>query len=210
MKTTVSEKGQVTIPKRLRERLGIRPGQVLDLEEEQGRLVATKVTPQDPVESVYGILKRGRSTDDHFFTRQSGRGVITAVDTSVLLDVFGADPAFGSRSRGLIRSCLREGGLVACEVVWAEVASFFPSPDAAGEAMTHLAVEYSPIELKTALAASRAWKVYRSRGGHRDRVVADFLIGAHAYSQAERLLTRDRGFYRTYFTRLRVLDPAKV
>ena len=64
MKTTVSEKGQVTIPKRLRERLGIRPGQVLDLEEEQGRLVATKVTPQDPVESVYGILKRGRSTDD--------------------------------------------------------------------------------------------------------------------------------------------------
>lgn len=64
MNTIVSEKGQVTIPKPLRERLGIRPGQILDFREEQGRLVATKVTPQDPVESLYGILKLGRPTDD--------------------------------------------------------------------------------------------------------------------------------------------------
>ena len=64
MKTIVSEKGQVTIPKRLRERLGIRPGQVLDFREERGRLVATKATPQDPVERLYGILKLGRPTDD--------------------------------------------------------------------------------------------------------------------------------------------------
>ncbi len=64
MKTIVSEKGQVTIPKPLRERLGIRPGQILDFREEQGRLVASKVTPEDPVERLYGILKLGRSTDD--------------------------------------------------------------------------------------------------------------------------------------------------
>ena len=64
MNTIVSEKGQVTIPKSLRERLGIRPGQILDFSEERGRLVATKVTPQDPVESLYGILKLGRPTDD--------------------------------------------------------------------------------------------------------------------------------------------------
>lgn len=63
MKATVSEKGQVTIPKPLRDHLGIRPGQILDFCEEQGRLVATKATPQDPVESVYGILKLGRPTD---------------------------------------------------------------------------------------------------------------------------------------------------
>ncbi len=63
MITTVSEKGQVTIPKPLRDRLGIRPGHVLDFREEQGRLVATKMTRQDPVEGVYGILKLGRPTD---------------------------------------------------------------------------------------------------------------------------------------------------
>jgi hypothetical protein len=76
--------------------------------------------------------------------------------------------------------------------------------------MDRLGVAYSPIELKTALAASQAWKVYRHRGGQRERVVADFLIGAHAFSQAERLLTRDRGFSRTYFSRLRVIDPSRV
>ena len=64
MKATVSEKGQVTIPKAVRDRLGIRPGVVLEFRAEQGRLVATKLLRQDPVESVYGILKLGRPTDN--------------------------------------------------------------------------------------------------------------------------------------------------
>jgi antitoxin PrlF len=57
MKAVVSEKGQVTIPKPLRERLGIRPGEVLDFDEVRGRLIAVKAVAQDPVDRVYGILK---------------------------------------------------------------------------------------------------------------------------------------------------------
>lgn len=64
MKSVVSEKGQVTIPKRLRERLGIRAGEVLDFEEEAGRLVATKAAPQDPVAAVYGVIQGLRSTEE--------------------------------------------------------------------------------------------------------------------------------------------------
>jgi AbrB family looped-hinge helix DNA binding protein len=64
MKAVVSEKGQVTIPKRLRDRLGIRPGQVLEFEEARGRLVASKVTPEDPVDRVYGILRLDAPTDE--------------------------------------------------------------------------------------------------------------------------------------------------
>jgi AbrB family looped-hinge helix DNA binding protein len=63
MKAVLSEKGQVTIPKPLRERLGLRPGQVLDFHEERGRLVATKQPREDPIEKVYGILRMGRGTD---------------------------------------------------------------------------------------------------------------------------------------------------
>ena len=62
MNSRVSEKGQVTIPKSLRDRLGIRPGQILDFEEEGGRLVASKVTPRDEVDAVYGILGNGLDT----------------------------------------------------------------------------------------------------------------------------------------------------
>jgi len=64
MKTVVSEKGQITIPKPLRVRLGIRTGQVLDVTEERGRLVMRKRISDDPFEKYFGILKLGRSTDD--------------------------------------------------------------------------------------------------------------------------------------------------
>ncbi len=40
-----------------------------------------------------------------------------------------------------------------------------------------------------------------------ERVVADFLVGSHASLCADALLTRDRGFYRTEFSGLRVLEP---
>ncbi|MFQ5929220.1 MAG: type II toxin-antitoxin system VapC family toxin [Acidobacteriota bacterium] len=133
--------------------------------------------------------------------------MITAVDSNVLLDVFGADTTFGERSKNAIRTCLSEGSLMACEVVWAEVAGFFPSSEAAREAMQRLEVTFTALTLESALLASSAWKSYRERGGQKKRVVADFLIGAHALSQSDRLLTRDRGFYRTYFAQLRVVDP---
>ena len=63
MKATVSEKGQVTIPKALRDRLGIRPGAVLEFRDEGGSLVATKAMGADPVDVVYGILRDTRSDD---------------------------------------------------------------------------------------------------------------------------------------------------
>ncbi|MGH9558014.1 MAG: type II toxin-antitoxin system VapC family toxin, partial [Bryobacteraceae bacterium] len=56
--------------------------------------------------------------------------------------------------------------------------------------------------------ASRAWRTYRKQGGQRTRILADFLIGAHAQAQATRLLSRDRGFYGKLFPSLDVFDPS--
>ncbi len=63
MKAIIYKNGQVTIPKLIRDNLGIQPGQVLDFRVEHGRLVATKAILQDEVESLYGILRLGRSTN---------------------------------------------------------------------------------------------------------------------------------------------------
>lgn len=63
MKAVVSEKGQVTIPKQLRDRLGIQPGQELDFADEDGRLVARKVRRRGAVEAVYGVLRLPADTD---------------------------------------------------------------------------------------------------------------------------------------------------
>lgn len=64
MKTVVSEKGQITIPKPLRVRLGLRKGQVLDVSEDKGKLVLAKRTRRDAIDELYGSLKLGRRTDE--------------------------------------------------------------------------------------------------------------------------------------------------
>lgn len=63
MKAVVTAKGQLTIPKPLRKRLGIRAGQVLEIRAERGQLVATKSDEADSIEQVYGILRLDQSTD---------------------------------------------------------------------------------------------------------------------------------------------------
>jgi AbrB family looped-hinge helix DNA binding protein len=68
MKARISEKGQVTIPKKLRDQLGVRVGDELDFEVEQGRLVVVKVADRDPVDAVWGTLPpdalEGMSVDE--------------------------------------------------------------------------------------------------------------------------------------------------
>ena len=59
-----------------------------------------------------------------------------------------------------------------------------------------------------AVDAGASWREYRRRGGARARIVPDFLIGAHAGYRADRLLTRDRGFYRSHFPGLKIIDPS--
>jgi predicted nucleic acid-binding protein len=135
--------------------------------------------------------------------------MITAVDTNVLLDVLGADPTFGPRSADALRRCLQEGSLVACDVVWTELRCFVPDAETIHTHLETLGVGYQAVSLDGAMAAGQAWQAYRRKGGKRERVAADFLIGAHAATQCERLLTRDRGFYRTYFQGLTVLDPSR-
>ena len=82
--------------------------------------------------------------------------MITAVDSNILLDVFAADPEHGGASREALRRSIAEGSLIACEVVWSEVSSFFPSTDEAAEAMDRLGVRFDPLTLETALSAGAA------------------------------------------------------
>lgn len=97
---------------------------------------------------------------------------------------------------------------MACEVVWAEVTSLFRSTEGAEEAFGRLDVRFAALDPEVAAGAGQVWSAYRRSGGRKERVVADFLIGAHAWMRADRFLTRDRGFYRAYFKRLRIVDPS--
>ncbi len=55
-----SSKYQIAIPKTIRTRLHIKPGQKLSVSEADGSIVITPIPP-DPVEFLYGILEGGPS-----------------------------------------------------------------------------------------------------------------------------------------------------
>lgn len=134
--------------------------------------------------------------------------MITAVDTNILIDVLEPDPAFGPASKEALKRCLMEGSVVACEVVWAEVAvAYGHAVEKAVEAMDRMGIQYSEMAAEATIEAARCWYDYLKKGGDRRRIAADFLIGAHASKQADRLLTRDKGFYRSYFKKLAVETP---
>ena len=66
--------------------------------------------------------------------------MITAVESNVLLDVFVPDPTFGPLPRDASRRCPSEGGLVACDVVWAEVSATFSPSELAARTLETLGV----------------------------------------------------------------------
>lgn len=90
----------------------------------------------------------------------------------------------------------------------AELAAGFPTALALEERLKDLGIEFLPMTEDASYLAGATWKSYRDRGGTRQRLNGDFLIAAHAQVQCDRLLTRDRGFYRECFGDLVVVNPA--
>lgn len=133
--------------------------------------------------------------------------MITAVDTSVLLDILSGDREHGPRSAAALRQASAEGALVASTVVWAEVLGAYDDAKAVTARLERLELELIADDREVATAAGRVYRAYRRSGGTRRRILPDFLIGAHALVHADRLLTRDRGFYRSHFARLTILEP---
>jgi antitoxin PrlF len=56
-KTRITSKGQVTVPKQVRERLGLRPGDELEFIEEHGVYRLKKCLPPNPLKKYRGYLK---------------------------------------------------------------------------------------------------------------------------------------------------------
>jgi len=132
----------------------------------------------------------------------------TAVDTSVLLDVLLNDPRFAAASSAALLLAAAEGTLIIGETALAEVVPVLNAADLP-QFLSDWNLTFVPSSQASAILAGEMARTYLDRGGNRGRVVPDFLISAHAQVHAQRLLARDRGCYRDYFTQVNLWDPSR-
>ena len=134
--------------------------------------------------------------------------MITAVDTNVLLDILLPNELFVEASTKALEGVSAQGSLVICDLVYAELCVNFKTQDECDTFLEENQIRSEPLSRAASFLASQLWRAYRRRGGPRKRILSDFLIGAHAQSQASQLLSRDRGFYREMFRSLVLIDPS--
>ncbi len=134
--------------------------------------------------------------------------MISAIDSSVVLDVITGDRRFADASEAALRRARAEGRLIVCECVVAELRPAFDDSETFEEFLRDWQLEFVASSRESAALAGAHFSVYLARGGKAGRVVADFLIGTHAQLHADRLVARDRGYLRGCFSGLTVMDPA--
>ena len=153
-----------------------------------------------------------------------------AVDTNIILDILIPDEPFSTSSKRLLDHYLAMGKLIICETVFAELASGFHSEQElksflsdTGIRLVHSAeralylagsrwTKYAREESRKQLACSRCGNKFEARCpkcqtviARRHQLLSDFLIGAHALTHADCILTRDLGIYKTYFKELNII-----
>ena len=135
--------------------------------------------------------------------------MITSVDLPVLLDVLVPDAEHGGESEQRLARAAEAGALVISPTVVAELGAYFSREIELKLFLRDTGLKLVPFGLPSLHQAGQTWKAYLRKAGGTPNgrpqlVMADFLVGAHAMAHAERLLTRDRGFYRAYFPKLKL------
>lgn len=155
----------------------------------------------------------------------------TAVDTNILLDILIPNPTHLRSSLKKIEEASKGGQTVICEVVYAELAAQFRGERQLNAFLADTRINLVLSDTRSLFKASQLWQSYRVRRTQKQsgfcpecgqvtklkcsrcgaalsnprRIFNDFIIGAHALMVADAFLTRDRGFYRKYFSKLTIL-----
>jgi len=156
--------------------------------------------------------------------------MIAAVDTNILLDVLLPDPKYKDTSIKLLIKYMKSGRLIISDIVYSELASQFPKHKLLTDFLNDANISLVSLTPEALWISAKAWNEYsRTREkslqcsfcGRKEifkcsecheiitskqHMLSDFLIAGHALVESNILLTRDRGFYKTYFPELKTVS----
>ena len=135
----------------------------------------------------------------------------TAIDSKVIVALWNEDEAQNLTAKKALGESQTQGRMVICGAVYAELMA---APGRTEQFIDRfceeagIAVEWE-IGERAWRAAGAAFQGYTARrrkqkGAEARRILADFVIGAHALVNGYRLLTLDAGIYQASFPRLRI------
>jgi predicted nucleic acid-binding protein len=134
---------------------------------------------------------------------------MTLVDSNVLLDVVTDGEAWADWSQEQLEQAASSGPLIINDVIYAEVSTRYAAVEDVDAMLSDLNIDLAAIPRSALFLAGKAYLRYRSAGGQRTGVLADFFIGAHAAVAQLPLLTRDARRYRTYFPTIDLITPER-
>jgi predicted nucleic acid-binding protein len=135
----------------------------------------------------------------------------TAIDANVIISLWDKDPIVSSPSRQALEGAFLRGGLVIAAPVFAELLA---APGRTEPFLkkflreTKIMVDWALSE-EVWLTAARAFQTYaerrrKQRDSGTRRILADFVIGAHAQVNGFRFLTHEERLYRAAFPQLKI------
>ena len=142
------------------------------------------------------------------------RSMTTAIDTNILIALWNDDDTLNTLARSALDSALGRGSLVIAAPVFAELLAAPSRNESFLDSFckdTGISVDWYLNE-SIWRVAGRAFQHYVTRrrkqhDSHPRRILADFLIGAHALRNGFHLITLDGHLYRAAFPR-RTVDRA--
>ena len=134
---------------------------------------------------------------------------MTLVDSNVLLDVVTDGEAWADWSQQQLEQAASSGPLVINDVIYAEISTRYATVEGVDAMLRNLDINVAAIPRSALFLAGKAYLRYRSAGGLRTGVLADFFIGAHAAVEKRPLLTRDARRYRTHFPTVELITPSE-
>jgi predicted nucleic acid-binding protein len=129
------------------------------------------------------------------------------IDSNVLLDVLTDDPRWSPWSADALADQAERDVLAINPIIYAEVSIGFDRIEELDAALPAATFHRLPLPWEAAFLAGKCYLTYRKRGGTRTAPLPDFYIGAHASVAGMAVLTRDAARYRTYFPKLRLINP---